>query len=155
MKRLRYLMVLILAALILCTIGSALFESNSLQSYIDKYNARMETAPGLMKSLIGNERVQFNIALNNGSPYKVGMNFETGIITRTVPAFENPSIIIETSEGTISQIIGSKDPISAGQAAIQSGNLTVTGQGIMERIKVSAALSSMDLLRLLLGVLRG
>ncbi|NYT01314.1 MAG: hypothetical protein GKC10_00920 [Methanosarcinales archaeon] len=146
----------LLVVLVLSVSASALFETNSLQSYVDRYNANIDKAPTILKSLLGNEKVEFNILLVNDSILTVGMQTDKGRIASTVDGgFANPSIEVETSEETIERIIKANDPITAFGDARDSGDLVITGNTLTTRLKLASVLSSMDVLRFLAGSLLG
>jgi hypothetical protein len=134
----------------------SLFESTSPDQYIAKYNSNLDKAPAPLKSLIGNERVEFEIGLNNGSQYKLGLETNNGQVIRTVKGvIENPSIEIQTRENVIQSVSSSSDPIAAFKQAKEAGNITITGTNFLSNLKVNAALASMDLLKSFYGVIFG
>jgi len=134
----------------------ALFESTSLDQYIVRYNSSMDKAPTVLKSLIGSERIELDIAMNNGSQFKVGMETNNGLVAKTVKGgIEDPTIQIQTREDVMQTISQASDPITAFQQANEAGNITITGNTFLSNMKVKAALSSMDLLKFFYGVLFG
>jgi hypothetical protein len=134
----------------------ALFESTSLDQYIARYNSSVDKAPAVLKSLIGNERVELDIAMNNGSQFKVGMETNNALVVNTVKGgIGDPTIQIQTREDVMQTISQASDPITAFQQAKEAGNITITGNTFLSNMKVKAALSSMDLLRFFYGVLFG
>jgi hypothetical protein len=124
-----------------------LFESTSLQEYIDRYNGNIDQAPGILKSFLGSERVQFEIYLINDSLYQVGLETDYGLVVNTVPVFSDPSILIQTREDVIRGIYNATDPIAAFQEAKESGDVTITDRTVPAMIKLAAVLSSMDVLK--------
>jgi hypothetical protein len=134
----------------------ALFESTSLDQYIARYNSNMDKAPTVLKTLIGSEKVELDIAMNNGSQFKVGMETNNAIVVRTVKGgIQDPTIQIQTREDVMQTISQASDPITAFQQANEAGNITITGNTFLSNMKVNAALSSMDLLKFFYGVLFG
>jgi len=128
--------------------ASALFEGNSLQSYVDRYNANMDNAPTILKSLLGNEKVEVNILLANGNIQNIGIQTENGLITTTVDGgFDDPSIEIKTSEETIDKIVKARDPITAFTEARDRGDVVIIGNTLTTRLKLTTVLSSVDVLR--------
>ena len=134
----------------------ALFESTSLDQYIARYNSSMDKAPMFLKSAIGSEKVELDIAMNNGSQFKVGMETNNALVIRTVKGgIEDPTIHIQTREEVMQTISQASDPITAFQQAKEAGNITITGNNVLSNLKVNAALSSMDVLKFFYGVLFG
>jgi hypothetical protein len=71
----------------------ALFASTSIDQYIAKYNSNMDKAPTVLKTLIGSEKVELDITMNNGSQFKVGMETNNAIVVRTVKGgIQDPTI---------------------------------------------------------------
>jgi hypothetical protein len=134
----------------------ALFESTSLDQYIARYNSSVDKAPTILKTLIGSEGVELDIAMNNGSQFKVGMETNNALVVRTVKGgIEDPSIQIRTREDVMQTISHASDPITAFQQAKEAGNITITGSNYLKVYFLDAALSNMDLLRFFYGVLFG
>ena len=134
----------------------ALFESTSLDQYITRYNSNVDKAPTVLKSLIGSEKVELDIAMNNGSQFKVGVETNNALVVRTVKGgIEDPTIQIRTREDVMQTISSASDPITAFQQAKEAGNISITGNNFFSNLKLNAALSSMDLLRSFYGVLFG
>jgi hypothetical protein len=150
---------LILCLLIVLAIvipASALFEATSLDEYIDRYNKNMDRAPEILKKLVGSESVELDIVLNNGSQFKAGLELNNGLVVRTINGgIEDQTILIQTREDVINTMSQSPDPIAAFQQAREAGNISITGNNFVSNLKVNAALSNMDLLKLLDGVLKG
>lgn len=134
----------------------ALFESTSLDQYVAKYNSHVDKAPSVLKTLLGSERVEIDIAQNNGSQLKVGLETNNGLVVQTMKGgIEDPTIQIQTREDVIDTIRSASDPITAFQKAKDAGNITITGNNFFSNLKLNAALSSMDVLRFFYGVLFG
>ena len=73
----------LLIVLIMVIPACALFESTSLDEYIDRYNYNMDKAPGILKTLLGSENVELDIVLDNGSQFKVGLEVNNGLVVST------------------------------------------------------------------------
>jgi hypothetical protein len=134
----------------------ALFESTSLDQYITKYNSNVDKAPAILKTLLGSEKVELNIVLNNGGQFKVGVEINNGLVVRTVKGgIEDPTILIQTREDVISTISLASDPITAFQQAKEAGKISITGNNFFSNLKLNVALSNMELLRFFYGVFFG
>ena len=116
---------LILCSLIVLIIASpacALFELTSLDEYIDRYNYNMDKAPGILKTLLGSEKVELDISLNNGSQFKIGLEVNNGLVVSTTKGgIEDHTILIQTKEDVIQTMSQSPDPITAFQQAKEAG----------------------------------
>ena len=146
----------LLIVLLIVIPACALFESTPLDEYIDRYNYSMDKAPGILKTLLGNERVELDIVLDNGSQFKVGLVVNNGLIVSTTKGgIEDRTILIQTKEDVIQTMSQSRDPITAFQQAREAGSISITGNNFLSNLKVNTALSNIDLLRLFDGVLKG
>ena len=105
----------------------ALFESTSLDQYVARYNSSMDKAPAVLKSAIGSEKVELDIAMINGSQFKVGMETNNALVVKTVKGgIQDPTIHIQTREEVMQTISQASDPITAFQQAKEAGNITIT-----------------------------
>ncbi|HOT06423.1 MAG: hypothetical protein A4E45_01302 [Methanosaeta sp. PtaB.Bin039] len=144
----RYGILLLLAVVLTASSAHGLFESLSLDYYIDRYNTNIDQAPVILKTILGSEQVEIRVALDNGSLLDLGIETDMGsIISVSYSGIADPSIAIETSEQTIDEVIGSPDPIGAFQQARDRGDIMITANKIPGKIKVSSLLSSMEVLR--------
>ncbi len=92
--------------------------------------------------------------MNNGSQFNVGMETENARVVNVVKGgIEDPTIQIQTKENTMQTISNASDPIMAFQEAKEAEDITITGNNDVSNLKVTAALSSMDILRFFYGVL--
>jgi hypothetical protein len=146
----------LLVVLIIVIPACALFESTSLDGYVDRYNKNMDKAPSVLKALVGNEKVELEIVLNGGGQFKAGLEVNNGMVVRiTNGGISDQTILIQTREDVIQAMSQSPDPIAAFQQARNAGNVSITGNNFLSNLKVNTALSNMDLLRLLDGILKG
>jgi len=146
----------LLIMLIIVSPACALFELTSLDEYIDRYNYNMDKAPSILKALLGSEKVELDIFLNNGNQFKIGLEVNNGLVVSTTKGgIEDHTILIQTKEDVIQAMSQSPDPITAFQKAKEAGTISITGNNFLSNLKVKTALSNMDLLKLFDGVLKG
>lgn len=146
----------LLAMMLIVSSASALFNGMDLQGYVDRYNSKVDQAPGILKPLLGNEQINVEIALNNGTMYKSGFIMENGRITSTIAGgVSSPSIEVKTSEACINRIASSNDPVGTFQQESDARNVTITGKSITTSIKLMAVLGSMDVLKFFANILLG
>jgi hypothetical protein len=116
----------------------------------------VDKAPAILKTLLGSEKVELNIVLNNGSQFKTGIDVNNGLVIRTVKGgIEDPTILIQTREDVISTISLASDPITAFQQAKEAGEISITGNNFFSNLKLNAALSNIDMLKFFYGILFG
>jgi len=146
----------LLALSMLLVPASDSFDIANMQKYIDRYNTNVDNAPVLLRSLLGDERVDVDLLLVNGTLFEVGFETEGGRIARTVVGgFENPSIVAETRVDVIDRILKADDPIAEFQRSREAGDVVIEGMTWTAKLKLAAALSSMDVLRFFLQLISG
>jgi flagellin-like hook-associated protein FlgL len=138
------------------SIASASFTQSQIQNYVDTYNQRVDGAPDLLKSLIGNERIDLNITSNDGSIFSVGFETQNARISRTVTGgIQNPTIIVSATEDAIERIKASADPVAAFQAEKGYGQVNIEGTTLVTKLKLSAVLSSLPVLKFFASIFFG
>ena len=137
MKRIISAAIVLLLAL---SIASAL-NFNNLDNYADLYNDKIKNAPGVLKSMIGNEKVDLTVLLNNGSTMRWGMELENAkIIWSGYSGLENPTIEVKTTEDAINNVLHAEKPMTAYQEAEKSGQMTIDGKTFGSDAKITMAL---------------
>jgi hypothetical protein len=138
------------------SLASASFTQSQVQNYVDTYNQRIDGAPDLLKSLIGNERIDLNITSNDGSIFPVGFETQNARVSRTVMGgIQNPTIIVAGTEGAIERIKGSDDPVAAFQVEKDYGQINIEGTTLVTKLKLSAALSNLPVLKFFSSIFFG
>ena len=124
--------------------GSDLFDE--LQPLVGVYNDNVGDIP-LMTSLIGEERINGEIALNDGSLLSLAIttdedakitSFERGVIS-------DPTMRVSTDENTIRAIMNSSDPVSAFIDALNAGTITYESDSALQDFGLQVALWVADL----------
>lgn len=135
---------------------SGSFTQDRVQNYVDQYNQRIDGAPGLLKGLVGNERIDLNITSNDGSIFSVGFETQNARVSRTViGGVQNPTIIVAVTEGAIERIKSSNDPVAAFQGEMSYGQVNIEGTNMITRLKLSAVLSSLPVLKFFSSIFFG
>jgi len=127
--------------------GSAItFES--IQHGVEIYNSGVETAPGVVKTLLGDEKIQVNISRANGTALLAGLETKNAVIVKTIEGeIEDPTIVLEAEEEAITRVYSSDDPVAAFQEAKNQGEISIRGTTFTARLKLTAALASTPALR--------
>lgn len=133
--------------------GSAItFES--IQHGVEIYNSGVENAPGVVKTLLGDERIQVEITRANGTALVAGLETKNALIVNaTEGEIEDPTIVVEAEEGAITRVYSSDDPMGAFEEAEKKGEISVRGTTFTTRLKVAAALASTPALRFFAGLI--
>lgn len=123
-------------------------DMKETQKHIDSYNRNIDRAPEILKSILGDEKINLQIARNNASTFRVGLDMVSGRINGTVPGgWDDPTIIIDTSEESINNIRSSRDPIVTFEDEREAGRINFEATDLVARAKLAAVLSSTDVLQ--------
>ncbi len=110
-----------------------------LKEYVPVYNENAENLPGFLKRIAGNERIDLEIALENGSTLNIGIATEGGYITEfSEGGIPEPTMRAWTSEDVARRIISSEDPVSTGANALKMGEIRYSGVGFVRTLRVFA-----------------
>ncbi|VVB62660.1 Uncharacterised protein [uncultured archaeon] len=142
------------------SVTSGSFTQDQVQNYVDQYNQRIDGAPelvkGLLTGLLGNEKIDVNISMNDGSVFSVGFETKDARITKTdAGGVQNPTIIVAVTEGAIERIKSSNDPVTAFQAEMSYGQVNIEGTNLVTKLKLSAVLSSLPVLKFFSSIFFG
>ncbi|MGB9902245.1 hypothetical protein [Methanothrix sp.] len=107
----------------------------------------------MLRELLGSERVEINILLNNGTLYMLGLETFKGRIVASYPGgIEDPTITIETSESTIQRVASSNDHVAAFKDAKDKGDVKIEATRLTTRLKLALVLASADVFKYFLGI---
>jgi hypothetical protein len=138
------------------SIADMLSDPGQLQNFAEGYNSRIDKVPGILKSMLGSERVNIKISLSNGNVFRLGYETKNARIIRIADGgIKNPTIVVVSNQDTIEKINGSKDPLSTFRKEREAGNLSIDGQTLATKTKLSAALSSDRVLWFFYSILFG
>jgi hypothetical protein len=152
----RYSTLAVLALLLCLPIANASFGYPTVEKYVNIYNDKVSGAPEILKSLLGSEKVDVSITMNNGSVLQVGLETDNGAISQMIEGgVEDPTIVVVTTESAITAVTGSADPIGAFQQQMEMGQVRIEGQNLVTRMKLNAVLSSTSVLKFFSGIFFG
>jgi hypothetical protein len=136
------------------SMGSAVVDVNNLQKSIDSYNSNIDTAPSVLRALLGDEKVNATILLNNSSTISWGFETKNAKIVRSEKGgIENPTIDVFATEDAIYRVENAADPVAAYRDAERSGEVSIKGNTLGAKLKLAAALSSGEAIRFFFGIL--
>jgi len=142
----KFVLILTLALATSASASALTFES--IQRGVDLYNSGVENAPGVVKTLLGDERIQVEIIRADGTALTAGLETENAVIVNaTEGEIEDPTIVLEASEEAVMGVYQADDPVAAFQEAEKKGEISVRGTTFTARLKVAAALASTPALR--------
>ncbi len=108
------------------SIASAAIDNATVQYYVGIHNSRINNAPHFIKSLAGNETIDFNITRNDGSVYRTGLEMKNAHVCKIDEGgISNPSVSINTTEDAANEVIHSGNPVAAFLQKINSGCISI------------------------------
>jgi len=129
-------------------LADAISDPTKFQILVDDYNKRIGEVPQILKLLLGNERVNIKIALDDGGFIRFGYETNNARIKRVVDGgLRDPTINVIATERAIERIDNSDDPTAAFQEERGLGHVIITGRSITTKVKLDAVLSSTSVLR--------
>ncbi|MBW2980788.1 DNRLRE domain-containing protein [Candidatus Woesearchaeota archaeon] len=121
------------ASLFFSTFG---WEQSELDDFIGTYNLNLDKVPKIIKSIIGNGRINLYIILSNGGVIRYGAVTEKArIIKLKAGGLEKPTINMYTTEEVMQKILDSDNPGQAVKYALDSGGIEYKGVGIVNKMK--------------------
>lgn len=88
--------VLILTLALAASAPASALTFESLQHGVDLYNSGMENAPGVVKTLLGDERIQIEVTRPDGTALVAGLETEKAVVVNlTAGEINNPTIVVE------------------------------------------------------------
>lgn len=136
------LFLILAVAFILVFTGEGALDFNNLQNYVDGYNNKIETAPPVLKSLLGNENIDFTLHLDSGKTVRWGIEMKDAMIVSTSNSgLQNPTITVYSTENAINKVLAAQDPIAAYKEAEKANEMRIEGKTFGANIKIMTALS--------------
>lgn len=112
------------------------------------YNDNIDNAPFLLTSFLGDEKINLNIVRYNGTLFRAGLDMVDGRIENVAPGGYNDStIVMNTSESAMNEVISSRDKISTFKNLTDEGRIDFQAEGWQARAKLKIVLSSASVLQ--------
>lgn len=119
-----------------------------LQKHVSAYNSNIDKAPGLLKSVLGSERVNLVITRYNGSIFRAGMNMQSGRIVHVISGgYNNSTIVVTTNQSSIDEVVNARDKITAFTNSTAQGRIDIQTNSWTSDIKIKSLLSSGSVLQ--------
>ena len=107
---------------------------------VNDYNQKFENIPKFAKTLLGNERINLLINMNDGSKKELSFVTKEGkIISYEKKPLENPTMLITASESIIDSVSSSSNPSADFAKAIKNKSINIEPKKLKGKIKFSAA----------------
>lgn len=112
------------------------------------YNQKVDGAPYLLTAFLGSEKINLNIFRNNGTLFQAGLEMVDGRIERVIEgSFNDSTIVFNSSQSAMNEVIASSDRISAFKNLTDQGRIDIHAEGWLAQAKLKAVLSSASVLQ--------
>lgn len=124
-----------------------------LAPLVDTYNANINEVPGVARGQLSDQTIDVRIDAPGGERRFAVTTADDGRITAfEETAASDPTLRVETSESTICDIVASPDPAGAFAEAYDSGEIDVSGVGVLNSVKIGAVKVGAGIARWLSGL---
>lgn len=107
-----------------------------LKGSVESYNKNLDKVPGAVKTIFGNERIDWSIALKDGT-LRIGVLTKDGAVVEFKEGgISEPTIKLHSSEAAIRRILESQDPLEEYQKALNSNEVSYEGVGAVKKVKL-------------------
>lgn len=110
----------------------------NLDALANTYNQNLEQVPGVFRDQLANERVEVVVESDDGANHyaaKTGDGARVTAIERGEA--ENPTVRVTTDTETLEEIRTADDPASTAVDAYDSGEIKISGVGVVNAVKVT------------------
>jgi len=112
-----------------------------VQTGSNGFNDQIDKVPEILRGLLGTERVNLRIILENKNILRTGFKLENGKITGAIKGgLRNPTVIITATERAMRRIEGSRDPVAALQKERRLGGVAIVGRNTGSQLKLNVLL---------------
>jgi hypothetical protein len=130
MKRIFLFLILVMMPVALAA------EMPPLGQFKDNYNDNIDKVPGFVKRILGSERINALVLLENGDQLNISLvTKKAAIESLDYGMLENPTLIIRTTEKTIMDIIAADNPGKRFKEALNNKEITYEAQTFFKKIK--------------------
>ncbi len=147
------LIFLALSLLFLLPAANAAIDFSNLNASINDYNKNIDSAPSVLRALLGDERVNITLNLNNSSTESYGIVTKNAKIVEFTPGgLKNPTIEVYGTEVVINNIVNAHDAAAAYRSAEAAGQVKIEGKSLTAKLRLGAALSSSEAIKYFFGI---
>ena len=105
------------------------------------FNDQVNRVPEFLRSILGTERINLKIILENGNIIRTGFKLENGKITGAAKGgLRNPTVILTATERAMRRIERSRDPLAALQKERRIGGIAIVGRNTGSQLKLNVLL---------------
>lgn len=140
MNKLSVLAILLILITASFTVAEDEIDFSQLEENIDlvksTYNENLDNIPGFVKTIIGNERINVNIQMNDGKQVILGAVTKNAALEELkVGQISDPTLNIYLTESAIQKIGESSNPVDTLEEAIKNDEITYKAVGIFKKMK--------------------
>jgi len=116
---------------------SVVYYLENIGEVKDQYNSNIENVPGFVKKIFGDERVNAELELANGTTVEYYMITEKGVITSLEKGLlDDPTLNVKTKEEVITRILQSENQVQELQKAIDEKEISIEAVGVGMKLKM-------------------
>jgi len=105
------------------------------------FNDQVNRVPEFLRSILGTERINLKIILENGNIIRTGLKLENGKIAGAAKGgLRNPTVILTATERAMRRIERSRDPLAALQKERRIGGIAIVGRNTGSQLKLNVLL---------------
>jgi geranylgeranyl reductase family protein len=112
-----------------------------VQASSRNFNDQVNRVPEFLRSILGTERINLKIILENGNIIRTGFKLENGKIAGAAKGgLRNPTVILTATERAMRRIERSRDPLAALQKERRIGGIAIVGRNTGSQLKLNVLL---------------
>lgn len=110
----------------------------NLDALANTYNQNLEQVPGVFRDQLANERVEVVVESDDGANHYAANTGDGARVTAIERGeAENPTVRVTTDAETLEEIRTADDPASTAVDAYDSGEIKISGVGVVNAVKVT------------------
>jgi hypothetical protein len=112
--------------------------------YVNQYNQHAQSIPSWLKTIMGDERINMEVAMDDGSTKKFAITTKKAKVESwKEKALEDPTLLAQTTEKVLNTILKEDDQFTAMAQAVKKKNITY--KGLTFKSKAKSSMSKMVL----------
>jgi hypothetical protein len=122
-----------------------------LDALVATYNDNLDQVPALFRGQLANERVDIRVERDDGTDRfyaETGQNARVESLERGTGE-RQPTVRVRTDERTLSAIGTADDPAARAVEAYNDGDISITGVGVVNSVRVAVVKTAVDVGRLI------
>lgn len=135
---------LLAAALIFSFVGATMaITPSEVHSLSDRYNSQLEEAPGFLKALVGNQRINLHVESPENETLDdstFGINMSQAVLSGVQDGgFDNPTLEVWVEDQDITTVADSRNPLNMTSNLMKEDKIRYRSHGIINSIRMAFA----------------